>query len=187
MIDRYKRQALALDVIDFEEHVEIEETFDAEGNRMTAKIPGSETAFIILQAPDGEVIRVQMPHAQFDDIIRRVFPYDFEGMPVADFVIDRLKKEAKGLAASLGVQAVQVVTEPDRDGLGVVVRHLRPVVVEGAGESLSDVIGDREWDPEAARLRAHKRRDDDRGQLGGIGGVPGQLGRFHPISVTTRR
>lgn len=96
MIDRYKRQALTLDVIDFEEHVEVEETFAADGNRVSAKVPGSETAFLLLQAPDGEVIRVQMPHAQFDDIIRRVFPYDFEGMPIADFVIERLKKQTDG-------------------------------------------------------------------------------------------
>lgn len=58
------------ELVRHEEYVEIDD--------VTRKpIDGTRTAFLHLKAPDGRIIRAEIPHADLDPVLAMMFPKDF--------------------------------------------------------------------------------------------------------------
>jgi hypothetical protein len=71
----YERVPLFLEVVNHEEYVKVEvESGEVIG---TKPIEGSGTAFLHLRAPDGTVVRAEIPHERLDDFLALMFPQDF--------------------------------------------------------------------------------------------------------------
>jgi hypothetical protein len=61
-------------VIDHEEYYELEPLEDGK----KAVIEGSQTAFLHLRAPDGTIVRAEIPYAHLDKLLAMIIP-DFYG------------------------------------------------------------------------------------------------------------
>lgn len=72
-----ERRSLFLEVIDHEESVETKR--DSTGK--TVPIEGSGTAFLHLRAPDGTIIRAEIPHEELDRVLWFIWPDDFDPPP----------------------------------------------------------------------------------------------------------
>lgn len=74
-----ENRKLSLEVVDHEEFVEIHHDRGPDGVVLNSTpIRGTESAFLLLKAPDGRVIRAQIPHTDLDPVLAMMIP-DFTG------------------------------------------------------------------------------------------------------------
>ena len=67
-----ERRPVLLEFVDHEEYVEVDPSVLG-----TGPIVGARTAFLHLRAPDGTLVRAQIPHEQLDGLLALTWPEDF--------------------------------------------------------------------------------------------------------------
>lgn len=74
---------LFLEVVNHEESVEIEQIRDPSGAIVQSKpIEGTRTAFLHLRAPNGTMVRAEIPPERLDEFLALMMPEDFDPLPV---------------------------------------------------------------------------------------------------------
>jgi len=70
---------VSLEVIDYEEYVEVEEERGEAGELLsTTPIEETRTAFLHLRLPNGKMVRAEIPPENLDDVLAVMFPEDFD-------------------------------------------------------------------------------------------------------------
>ena len=74
-----ERRPVFLEVVDHEEYVEVDVERDASGKVIGGEVKkeGARTAFLHLRAPDGRIVRAEIPHGDLDPILALIYPEDF--------------------------------------------------------------------------------------------------------------
>ncbi len=74
----FDRRPLFLEFLDHEEYVELDHQLRPGEVTRAIPIEGSRTAFLLLRAPDGSVVRAEIPQARLDGLLALQFPEDFK-------------------------------------------------------------------------------------------------------------
>ncbi len=84
------RRKVFLEVINHEEYVQVEPKYGPDGKVAGGTpIEGTRTAFLHLLAPDGTVIRAEIPHGHLDRVLAMVFPDMLSPEEIASHTLPR--------------------------------------------------------------------------------------------------